>query len=259
MRSLARSDVEPGDAGPADWLDDSAAVADIDAYLNVVPALSGSFEDRVASRRVDLVERIRDGIPPAEYLPASDGMLRRGKRHQVVAPKKVGKSLETLVHSVDMILAGARVVVFDRENGGNLYADRLDQIITARSLDDEAQATIAAGLDYYEFPRFRNTDEHDLVQVCASADLVVFDSQRLFLSDLGLEEDDNDDYADFMAALIDPLFRAGVATLILDNAGHQEPKRSRGASAKRDLNETCSRSRRSNASTPTRPGASGSR
>lgn len=40
-----------------------------------------------------------------------------------------------------------------------------------------------------------------------------------------------------MSALIDPLFLAGVATLVLDNSGHQEPKRGRGASAKGDLNE----------------------
>src|SRR5204863_4770192 len=88
-----------------------------------------------------------------------------------------------------------------------------------------------------EFPRFRDTDEQDLVALCSGADLVIFDSQRMFLSDLGLEESGNDDYADFMAALIDPLFRAGIATLVLDNAGHQEPKRGRGASAKGDLNE----------------------
>jgi hypothetical protein len=137
---------------------------------------------------------------------------------------------------VDIVLAGGRVVIFDRENGGNLYADRLEQIIEARSLDDAREA-ISKRLVYFEFPRFRNTDEDELVELCAGADLVVFDSQRMFLSDLGLEEDDNDDYSEFMAALIDPLFRAGVATLVLDNSGHRETKRSRGASAKRDLNE----------------------
>jgi hypothetical protein len=75
------------------------------------------------------------------------------------------------------------------------------------------------------------------VALCAQAQLVIFDSQRMFLSDLGLEESGNDDYAAFMAALIDPLFRSNVATLILDNAGHGEPRRGRGASAKGDLNE----------------------
>jgi len=198
---------------------------------------SGSFDERVVSRRVDLVRRLRDGIPEAADLPASPGMLRAGKRHQWVAPKKVGKSIGALVQTADMVLAGARVVIFDRENGGNLYAERLGQIITARGLDDEEQAELAAQIAYYEFPRFRDSDEADLVALCAGADLVVFDSQRMFLSDLGLEESGNDDYAAFMAALVDPLFRAGIATLILDNSGHTDPKRSRGASAKGDLNE----------------------
>jgi len=229
--------LEPGDAGPADWQDDPAALANIDAYLHAVPALSGSFEDRVASRRVDLLQRLKDGLPPIEYLPASDQMLRRGKRHHWAAPKKAGKSLAALVHASDVVLAGGRVVIFDRENGADLYASRLEAIMAARLLTDEQRQRIASGLAYYEFPRFRDSDHDELVELCAGADLVIFDSQRMYLSDLGLEENSSDDYADFMAALIDPLFVDGVATLILDNTGHAEPKRGRGNSAKGDLNE----------------------
>src|SRR5689334_15079087 len=66
-----------------------------------------SFTARVTERRVDLVQRIKEGLPPREYLPASDRMLIRGKRHQIAAPWKVGKSLSQLVHAVDMTLAGA--------------------------------------------------------------------------------------------------------------------------------------------------------
>jgi hypothetical protein len=149
----------------------------------------------------------------------------------------VGKSLGALVLNIDMALAGEKIVIFDRENGANLYAERLDQIHDARGFDEEAMRTIAEGIAYYEFPRFRTEDEEELTQLCAGASLVVFDSQRMFLSDLGLEGSSNDDYAVFMATLVDPLFRSGTATLILDNAGHEEPKRGRGASAKGDLNE----------------------
>ena len=195
-----------------------------------------NFADRVAARRVDLVQRIRDGIPPLEYLPASDGMLVRGRRHYLPAPKKVGKSIATLSHIVDIVQAGGRVVIFDRENGGNLYAARLEAIVTARGLED-IYGDIQARLAYYEFPRLRPTDEAALVELCRDADLVVLDSQRMFITDLGFEENSNDDYAAFMGALIDPLFRAGIATLILDNSGHNEPKRGRGASTKADLNE----------------------
>lgn len=196
-----------------------------------------AFESRVASRRVDLLERIEQGIPPLEYLPASEGRLIRGRRHQWVAPKKTGKSLGALVHTVDMVLAGATVVIFDRENGADLYARRLEAIIDARELDHGPQDQIRRKLAYYEFPRFRFGDENDLVQLCTAADLVVFDSQRMFLTDLGVGEDSSDDYSLFMAATIDPLFRARIATLVLDNSGHTDPKRGRGSSSKGDLQE----------------------
>jgi hypothetical protein len=238
--------IEFEDAGPPDWQDDPAAAADVAAFLDFAPAAetrangtaaAGSFADRVTSRRVDLVQRRREGIPPVDYLPASDRMLRRGKRHQWVAPKKVGKSIGALVHGVDIALAGGRLVIFDRENGADLYADRFGQITAARGLDEKTEAELSGRIDYYEFPRFCDSDQQAIAALCAGADLVVFDSQRMYLSDLGLEENSPDDYASFMASLVEPLFLAGVATLVLDNAGHQEPKRGRGASAKGDLNE----------------------
>lgn len=196
-----------------------------------------SFGARVASTRVDLLARIRDGIPSIDYLPASDGMLVRGKRHQIAAPKKVGKSISKLVHWVTMACAGSRVVVLDRENGANLYAGRLAAIIAAFGLDEDSQQQLAENLVYHEFPRLRVHDGDELVSMCVGADVVVFDSQRMFLTDLGLGEDTSDDYAAFVGIAIDPLFRAGIATVILDNTGHEETKRSRGSSAKGDLNE----------------------
>jgi hypothetical protein len=59
----------------------------------------------------------------------------------------------------------------------------------------------------------------------------------MFLTDLGLRENEADDYAEFMGIAIDPLFRAGVATVILDNTGYSNTDRTRGTSAKVDLNE----------------------
>lgn len=197
----------------------------------------GSFNDRVVVRRVDLIEAIENGLPPINYLPASDEMLVRGKRHLLAAPAKDGKSLAALVHTVDMVFEGAVVAIFDRENGAQTYARRLQDIILARNLTAEQRAMIQGRLAYHEFPSLRAEDREALVAYCQQCDLVVFDSQRMFLSELGLKEDVSDDYAQFMDALIDPLFRAGVATLVLDNTGHTDKKRSRGSSAKGDLNE----------------------
>jgi hypothetical protein len=196
-----------------------------------------SFKTRVTDRRVNLLERIRAGIPEIDYLPASHGMLVRGKRHQIVAPKKTGKSFSMLVHWVDMAQAGAIIIILDRENGADLYAQRLEQILTARKLNPTDQETINALIGYYEFPRLGKHDQNDLTEQFGHADIVVFDSQRMFLSDLGLEENNSDDYAQFAAAALDPLFQNGVATVVLDNSGHNDSKRSRGSSSKGDLNE----------------------
>lgn len=197
----------------------------------------GSFEERFRSRRVDLFQRIEDGAPAVVYLPASDRMLVRGKRHHSPGPKKTGKSFGWLRHSVDMVLAGARVAILDRENGADLYAQRLDLIMAAGGLDDEQRATLRAGISYYEFPSLRDYDRDDLAAELGDRDLVIFDSQRRFLSDMGLDEDSSDDYATFAAATIDVLFEHGIATLVQDNTGHQDQTRGRGSSAKGDLNE----------------------
>jgi hypothetical protein len=197
----------------------------------------GSFADRVVARCVNLIEAIERGLPPLDFLPASAEMLIRGKRHMIAAPYKEGKSIAALVHVVDMVLAGAEVAILDRENGAQLYAARLRDILEARDLTAEQRSQLWAKLSYYEFPTIRREDEPELVAHFRGQDLVVFDSQRMFLSDLGLKEGDSDDYAEFMAAVVDPLFRAGVATLLLDNTGHTEKTRARGSSSKGDLNE----------------------
>jgi AAA domain len=200
-------------------------------------AEAGSFAARITARMVDLVQLAEDGLPPIEYLPASEDMLVRGKRHLIAAPAKAGKSIGMLVHLLDMSLAGATVVVLDRENGSEEYARRLHSIMEARKLAKKHREHIRERLRYYEFPQLRADDADELVAEFATADLVVFDSQRMFLSDLGLKEKESDDYATFMSYVIDPLFRANVATLILDNTGHKETTRGRGTAAKGDLNE----------------------
>jgi hypothetical protein len=231
-----------GPEGPIDWPDlGEISPPDVEtAASNGHPVTAADFNGRVAATRVDLLQRIRDGIPAIDYLPASDGMLVRGKRHHNPAPKKSGKSISWEVHWVEMVLAGARVVILDRENGADLYARRLQAIIDHYGrgrIGEAAQQQLTANLLYYEFPRLRLDDGEQLAALCAGADIVVFDSQRMFLTDLGLKENDSDDYATFVGIAVDPLFRAGIATMILDNTGHMEPKRSRGSSSKGDLNE----------------------
>jgi hypothetical protein len=164
-------------------------------------------------------------------------MLVRGKRHLIAAPQKTGKSIGMEAHWVDMVLAGTTVAVLDRENGREVYAMRLADIMDARDLTRKQRKRVQSGLHYYEFPELRTSDADALAGYFASVDLVVFDSQRMFLSDFGLKEKESDDYASFMSYAVEPLFRAHIGTLILDNTGHNEKTRPRGASTKGDLNE----------------------
>ena len=200
----------------------------------------GTFGQRVLAKRRDLVELLVRGVPPVEFLPASAGMLVRGKRHQIAAPKKTGKSIGALVHWVDMIAADCPgVVVLDRENGQEEYARRLHGIFKYKGYGEEEIRHFRQRFHYFEFPQFRRGDGEDFRKVAEGlgSELVVFDSQRMFLTDLGLGEDSSDDYSEFMKTLVDPLFQSGLSTVILENTGHKEKGRARGTSGKGDLNE----------------------
>ena len=204
-----------------------------------LPAERGSFGARVLGTERDLMDIIENGIPPVEYLPGADGILIRGTRNQIAAFQKTGKSIGTLVLCFDMAMAGCRIAILDRENGTRTFADRLSAIIDARGSSAKEKQRWRENVRYLEFPQLRATDADDLVgwAMAKRLDLVVFDSQRMFLTDLRLSESNPDDYSKFMDIAIDPLFRAGIATLILDNTGFGDQTRSRSSSAKGDLNE----------------------
>lgn len=202
---------------------------------------SGSNEpvDALAAARVDLVARVREGIPERCYVPGCEPWLIAGKRYLIAAPAGAGKSLVTLVIADDVVEAGGTVAIFDVENGADEYARRQADILDARGRMDSGSARgCVERLRYFEFPALSvNWRAEDWAQALAGVDLAIFDSSRLVLSSAGLAEDSNDDYATFVNALLVPLARAGTATIVLDNMGHAETARARGASAKADLNE----------------------
>jgi hypothetical protein len=197
----------------------------------------GSFADRVASTRVDLVRLMGEDPQPPAPIAGSGGVLLQGVAHLWPMERKAGKSIAMLVTAVDIVLAGGTVAILDRENGEKRTALRLKDIADARKLTADHLEQVRERLHYFAFPRIRPGDESDLRDLFQSADLVVYDSSRTFLASQNLKEDSSDDYADFMAATIEPLKEAGIATLILDNSGWSDGGRPRGTSSKEDLNE----------------------
>jgi len=138
---------------------------------------------------------------------------------------------------VDVVAAGGTVVVLDRENGAAEYADRLNDVLAARKADADLADAIDQRFRYHAWPQLKLEwgGSDDYPAAFAGVDLVIFDSSRKFLTSVGLKEDVSDDYSRFTEGLIDPLCRADIATLILDNTGHEDSERARGSSAKGDL------------------------
>jgi hypothetical protein len=194
--------------------------------------------DALATSRVDLIELIRTGIPERSYVPGGEPLLLAGKRYLIPAPAGTGKSLLTVVLGIDVVAAGGTVVILDVENGAEEYARRLSDVLEARDVDGSLADACTERLRYHAWPALRvSWGAEEWAAAFAGVDLAAFDSSRLMLSAAGLGEDSNDDYSAFVHALLIPLARAGVTTLVLDNTGHEERDRARGASAKGDLNE----------------------
>jgi hypothetical protein len=188
---------------------------------------------RLADARVDLLAHIDGSVPERAWLPQSERMLARGGRHHVAAPLKSGKSIGFLAHAVDMVTADARVVILDRENGADEYARRLRDILADRPA--AARDAVRDRLAYYAWPAVKLTDGQQLAGALDGPDVVIIDSTRTFLSALSLDENASDDFATFATAIVEPLFRAGIATVQLDNTGHGDTNRARGSSSKGDL------------------------
>jgi hypothetical protein len=192
----------------------------------------------LAATRVDLVDLIHAGIPAPKFVPGGDPWLRAGKRYLIPAPAGTGKSIAALTLSVGVVEAGGTVVILDVENGADEYARRLEDILRARDTDGTLTAACRELLGYHDWPHLSLTwSAGDWAAAIQGADLVIFDSSRLTLSSVGLDEDSSNDYSTFITALIVPLTMAGSTTIVLDNTGHLEKDRARGTSAKGDLNE----------------------
>ena len=204
-----------------------------------VPATARSrAATALEAARIDLVERIRDGIPERQFVPGGEGWLLVGKRYVFVAPAGAGKSLIALIVAADVVAAGGTVAIVDVDMGEEEYARRLADILRARDDSGTLIDACAERLNYFAYPGLTGEwSAEEWVAAFADMDGVIFDSSRLMLSAHGLAEDSNDDYATFAAERLVSLSRAGKFTIMLDNTGHGNKNRSRGAKAKDDLNE----------------------
>jgi hypothetical protein len=197
-----------------------------------------SPDEALGEAQVDLHRRIKEGIPERTFVPGAAPWLIAKKRYLWAGSAGSGKSLGVVVVSADILEAGGTVAIIDAENGPDEYALRLSAVLGARGSSAIADALDEGRLRYYDSPRVLMAwSEEEWAEAFEGVDVVFLDSSRLLLDAVGLREDSNDDFAKFAGRFLMPLSKAGIATVLLDNTGHSEAERARGAKAKEDLNE----------------------
>jgi hypothetical protein len=178
-----------------------------------------------------------DTTLPVQWVPGAEKIIRRGERQLWAAQQGEGKTQAALHLAVQVCEAGGYVAYVDVENDSQEMAERLQPIVADLSTAERVRESLLylPGLD---LPGVLSTTEsaERFVELAKVLDLLVIDSLTRVLASFDLDEDSNKDFAAFMRAFPDALAQAGIAVLMLDNAGH-EGSRPRGAISKAALVE----------------------
>ncbi len=178
--------------------------------------------------RILLGRVIEHGIePPAELV---EDLLLAGKVHSVYSAASTGKTFVMLWLVLRVIERGLSVLIYDRENGPRIMAERLEQM-------GANPADVDRLVHYHFYPDLPTTEE-GLFDYEAKLDevkpaLAVFDSWINFLAANGLDENSSNDVSTWAAHYAHPARRRGAAVLLLDHVP-KEGLSSRGSSRKKD-------------------------
>lgn len=193
------------------------------------PAQVAEREDIFSiGQRVLLGVITRQGIRPPEEL--IEGILLKGKVHQLYAAPAFGKSWVALWLAKELINQGKRVLYLDTENGPRIIAERLKAMGVEEEKLDEY-------LVYYSSPDLPMTAEgiEAYVRLLEEVDpaLVIFDSWVNFLSGAGLDENVSSDIAKWSLSFSRPARDRGITVLLLDHVP-KEGATARGSGRKKE-------------------------
>jgi hypothetical protein len=178
-----------------------------------------------------------DTTLPVRWVPGAEKIIRRGERQLWAAQQGEGKTQAALHLAVQVCEAGGYVAYVDVENDSQEMAERLQPIVAELSTPERVRESLLylPGLD---LPSLLGSEDEarGFAELATVLDLLVIDSLTRVLASFDLDEDSNKDFARFMRIFPDALAQAGIATLLLDNAGH-EGSRPRGAISKQALVE----------------------
>jgi len=184
--------------------------------------------------RVDLAALARAGVPEPERV--CSGLLYRGGLHSLAGPPDSGKSTLLYVWTLELLAAGAAVVLLDEEAGRELVTEKLLALGATPALLDPAR------LVYAEFPAraWDAADRRGLAALLGEVRpaLVGFDSAGAFLAQAGLRENDAPDVTALYKGVLLPAARtSGAAVVVLDHVTKQEDagRYARGSGAKLGL------------------------
>jgi hypothetical protein len=179
--------------------------------------------------RILLGKLITEGIEPPTHLEPD--VLIDGAVHWFHGTADTGKTWLAAYLAKHRIEAGENVLIWDKENGPEIYGERLE----ALGCDPE---TIDCHLFYHGEPNLRL--DHDVLEAytmrLAEVDpvLVIYDSARGFLTSAGLEENSNDDLDKWYEGILKPVRNRKCATMVLDH-DPKDGNTARGAGRKKDL------------------------
>ena len=181
----------------------------------------------------------RDVVGPArEEVPGTGGLLYRGVSALIFAERGQGKSTVAVVVGVGAAAAGERVLYLDRENGAALTRERTQGILDANpEWGDPLADGRFVGRHFPEFRSSWRSEDYGEAIAGAGFTVVLYDSTREMLDQLGLDPNSDSDLSAFHALAVTPLRRRGVAVALLDNVGHQETHRPKGSGTKLDAAE----------------------
>jgi hypothetical protein len=179
--------------------------------------------------RILLGKLITEGIEPPTHLEPD--VLIDGAVHWFHGTADTGKTWLAAYLAKHRIEAGENVLIWDKENGPEIYGERLE----ALGCDPE---TIDRHLFYHGEPNLRL--DHGVLEAYTmrleevDPVLVIYDSARGFLTTAGLEENSNDDLDKWYEGILKPVRNRKCAATVLDH-DPKDGNTARGAGRKKDL------------------------
>ena len=168
-------------------------------------------------------------------VPGSCGLLHRGIPVSLFGPRGEGKSTGGQTVGMSAAMAGERVLDLDRENGAPLMRDRIRCAVAARS--DFEEATLRERFVPLAYPHIDpKWQPEDFAEAIRSEGftVVLFESVREFMAQLGLNPNHEGDYTVMHTLLGTSLAEVGITPVFMDNIGHENRDRPKGSASKLD-------------------------